>query len=123
MGKLEDTLAEARMHMPSPSPIVGFGRKKLPGETRSQQMSATPIDYDTTPVLPINSSSAYKIPSFINNIRVNFLLDTGDSFLRMCGKRCEETATAKPDWTSLGGSGWDTIEDSWSCSSWRQNWT
>ena len=77
MGKLEDTLAEARMHMPSPSPIVGFGRKKLPGETRSQQMSATPIDYDTTPVLPINSSSAYKIPSFINNIRVNFLLDTG----------------------------------------------
>ena len=24
MGKLEDTLAEAR-HMPSPSPIVGFG--------------------------------------------------------------------------------------------------
>eukprot|EP00731_Ephydatia_muelleri_P004805 Em0002g981a len=38
-------------------------------------MSATPIDCDTTPVL--NSSSAYKIPAFNNNIRVSFLLDTG----------------------------------------------
>ena len=28
-------------------------------------------------MLPINSSSAYKIPAFINNIRASFLLDTG----------------------------------------------
>ena len=33
--------------------------------------------HSATPVLPINSPSAYKIPAFINNIRVNFLLDTG----------------------------------------------
>ena len=44
MGKLEDTLAEAR-HMPSPSPIVGFGNYQE-GHAHSQ-MSATPIDCDT----------------------------------------------------------------------------
>ena len=32
-------------------------------------MSATPINCDTTPFV--------KIPAFINNIRVSFLLDTG----------------------------------------------
>ena len=62
MGKLQDTLAEARMHM-------GFGKKR----NDVQEGHA----HSTTPVLPINSSSAYKIPAFINNIRVNFLLDAG----------------------------------------------
>ena len=46
MGKLEDTLAEAR-HMPSPSPIVGFGNYQE-GHAHSQ-MNATPIDCNTTP--------------------------------------------------------------------------
>ena len=78
MGKLEDTLAEARIHRPSPSPIVGCGKKRNYQEGHAHsQMSTTQIDYATTPVLPINSSSAYKIPAFINNIRVSFLLDTG----------------------------------------------
>jgi predicted aspartyl protease len=62
MGKLEDTLAEARMHM-------GSGKKR----NDVQEGHA----HSATPVLPINSSSAYKIPAFINKIRVNFLLDTG----------------------------------------------
>ena len=62
MGKLQDTLAEARMHM-------GFGKKR----NDVQEGHA----HSATPVLPINSSSAYKIPAFINNIRVNLLLDTG----------------------------------------------
>eukprot|EP00731_Ephydatia_muelleri_P000583 Em0001g583a len=78
MGKLEDTLAEARIHMPSQSPIVGCGKKRnyQEGHAHSQMSTTTQIDYATTPVLPINSSSAYKIPAFINNIRVSFLLDT-----------------------------------------------
>ena len=78
MGKLEDTLTEARIHRPSPSPIVGCGKKRNYQEGHAHsQMSTTQIDYATTPVLPINSSSAYKISAFINNIRVSFLLDTG----------------------------------------------
>ena len=63
MGKLEDTLAEARMHM-------GSGKKRNDVQYRMDTHS-------TTPVLPINSPSAYKIPAFINNTCVNFLLDTG----------------------------------------------
>ena len=78
MGKLEDRLAEARIHMPSSSPIVGCGKRRNYREGHAHsQMSTTQINFATTPVLPINSSSAYKIPAFVNNICVNFLLDTG----------------------------------------------
>ena len=65
MGKLEDTLAEARMHK-------GFENKR-----NDAQEGHTHSETSATPVLPINSSSAYKVPAFINDIRVNFLLDTG----------------------------------------------
>ena len=51
MGKLEDTLAEARMHMSSPSPIVGFGKKRNYQEGHAHsQISATPSLAEPDPI-------------------------------------------------------------------------